>query len=157
MADKPTPPPLPDTIKQLLNAVYQFAKTDDLGVISALSKGTGTSRFVLAGQVVQRDGSVLTVPLGYLSTGIADDVDNPAEVSPIVTVTPDPAAPATVMDDFTATMIAEGVQEADPDTVLRAWQHLEDTGLGYRLQGWFGRRLRDLIAEGSITPRKEAA
>ncbi len=57
--------------------------------------------------------------------------------------------------DFDATMIAEGVQEPAGDTdeekeanYLAAWQHLIDTGLAWKLQGWFGRRAAALIDEG---------
>jgi hypothetical protein len=52
------------------------------------------------------------------------------------------------MDDFEATMIAEGVEPADDDKQIEAWQHLIDTGLCWRLQGWFGRRAEELINEG---------
>ena len=52
------------------------------------------------------------------------------------------------MDDFTATMIAEGVEEADEETRVQAWQHLIDTGLCWRLQGWFGRTAEDFIDRG---------
>ena len=55
------------------------------------------------------------------------------------------------MDDFTATGLAEGFIEADSrEQLVEAWQHLHDTGLAYRLQGWFGRQARALIAEGII-------
>ncbi len=53
------------------------------------------------------------------------------------------------MNDFDATMIAEGVDEADEDTQREAWQHLIDTGLCWSLQGWFGRTARDLINNGT--------
>ena len=56
----------------------------------------------------------------------------------------------TKMDDFTATMIAEGVDEADEETTREAWQHLHDTGLAYRLQGWFGRMAQALIQQDFI-------
>ena len=53
------------------------------------------------------------------------------------------------MDNFTATMIAEGVDEADSEEqYFEAWQHLIDTGLAWRLQGWFGRSAMDLIERG---------
>ena len=52
------------------------------------------------------------------------------------------------MTDYEATMIAEGVDEADRDTQIEAWQHLIDTGLAWRLQGWFGRRAKDLLEAG---------
>lgn len=57
------------------------------------------------------------------------------------------------MDDYTATGIAEGFIECDdPEQIRAAWQHLHDTGLGYRLQGWFGRTLTTLIAAGEVKP-----
>jgi hypothetical protein len=52
------------------------------------------------------------------------------------------------MDNFTATMIAEGVEEADEETQIEAWQHLIDTGLCWQLQGWFGRQAASLIDQG---------
>jgi hypothetical protein len=56
------------------------------------------------------------------------------------------------MDNFTATGLAEGFIEAESqEQVIEAWQHLIDTGLCWRLQGWFGRRARDLIDNGICT------
>lgn len=56
------------------------------------------------------------------------------------------------MDDYTATGLAEGFIEADDEQqIIDAWQHLHDTGLAYRLQGWFGRRAQDLVAQGVIS------
>lgn len=55
------------------------------------------------------------------------------------------------MDIFTATMIAEGVEDADYDTIVEAWQMLHDTGVAYQLQGWFGRTAQNLIAQGVIS------
>ena len=55
------------------------------------------------------------------------------------------------MDNFTAAMIAEGVQEPESEEqYIEAWQHLHDTGLAYQLQGWFGRTARQLINKGVI-------
>jgi hypothetical protein len=56
------------------------------------------------------------------------------------------------MDNYQAVGIAEGFIEADSeDQVLQAWQHLHDSGLGYQLQGFFGRTLNQLLNEGLIT------
>lgn len=52
------------------------------------------------------------------------------------------------MDDFTAVMIAEGVEDADEERQIEAWQHLIDTGLCWRLQGWFGRQAVALLDAG---------
>lgn len=55
------------------------------------------------------------------------------------------------MDSYTATGLAEGFIEADSEEqIIQAWQYLHDTGLAYRLQGWFGRTAQDLIANGII-------
>jgi hypothetical protein len=59
-------------------------------------------------------------------------------------------AVSTELDDLTATLIAEGVEEADEATTLAAWQHLVDTGLAWRLQGFFGRTAQRLIDAGLI-------
>jgi len=54
-----------------------------------------------------------------------------------------------MMSNFTATMIAEGVDEASSEEeYFEAWQHLIDTGLAWSLQGWFGRTAADLIEGG---------
>jgi hypothetical protein len=56
------------------------------------------------------------------------------------------------LDDYTAVGLAEGFIEAESTEQLKAaWQHLVDSGLAWRLQGWFGRRARDLIDAGFIT------
>jgi hypothetical protein len=56
------------------------------------------------------------------------------------------------MDSYTATMIAEGVEDADEDRQIEAWQHLIDTGLCWRLQGWFGRQAAAMIDAGICAP-----
>ena len=55
----------------------------------------------------------------------------------------------TKMSDLDATMIAEGVQEAESDEqYIAAWQHLIDTGLAWQLQGFFGRTASAMIQHG---------
>lgn len=56
------------------------------------------------------------------------------------------------MDSFTAVMIAEGTEEADSEEqYLEAWQFLIDTGMAWKLQGFFGRTAADLIEAGHCT------
>ena len=55
------------------------------------------------------------------------------------------------MTDFEATMIAEGVEEADEATQIEAWQYLIDTGLAWKLQGCFGRQAAAMIEAGICT------
>ena len=55
------------------------------------------------------------------------------------------------MDNYTATGLAEGFIEAESEEqILEAWQHLHDTRLAYKLQGWFGRTATALIEQGLI-------
>jgi len=55
------------------------------------------------------------------------------------------------MNDYTATGIAEGWIPADSeDQVIEAWQYLHDTGLAYKLQGWFGRTAQSLLEANVI-------
>ena len=52
------------------------------------------------------------------------------------------------MSNYDAIGIAEGWIEADSeDQVIKAWQYLHDTGLAYKLQGWFGRTVQSLIKQ----------
>lgn len=56
-------------------------------------------------------------------------------------------------DTYRAVEYAEGFGEGEevPESHrLIAWQVLHDTKLGYQLQGWFGRMLRELIEQGFI-------
>jgi len=52
------------------------------------------------------------------------------------------------MNAFDAVSIAEGISPSDDETFIQAWQHLIDTGLAWKLQGWFGRTASDLIGQG---------
>ena len=55
------------------------------------------------------------------------------------------------MDSYTAIGLAEGFIEADnEEQIIQAWQYLHDTGIGYKLQGFFGRTLVQLLEEGYI-------
>jgi len=55
------------------------------------------------------------------------------------------------MSDYEATGLAEGFIEAESkEQIIEAWQHLHDTKLAYKLQGWFGRTAQDLIKKGII-------
>jgi hypothetical protein len=61
------------------------------------------------------------------------------------------------MTDYLATGIAEGFEQAECEEEVRAaWQHLVNTGLAWRLQGWFGRTAQALINAGEIEPAKQA-
>jgi len=52
------------------------------------------------------------------------------------------------MNTLDAVGIAEGISPSDDETFIQAWQHLIDTGLAWKLQGWFGRTASDLIGQG---------
>jgi hypothetical protein len=55
------------------------------------------------------------------------------------------------MSDYEATGLAEGFISAESEEqVIGAWQHLQDTGLAYKLQGWFGRTAQELLKQGII-------
>jgi|TARA_R110000744_G_scaffold114382_1_gene213898 hypothetical protein len=55
------------------------------------------------------------------------------------------------MDDYEAVGVAEGWIKAETEShEVKAWQHLVDTGLAWKLQGWFGRTARNLIEAGII-------
>ncbi len=55
-----------------------------------------------------------------------------------------------IMNDYIAVGLAEGFEEGTTKQQIEAWQYLHDTGLAYKLQGWFGRRVQQLIQEGVI-------
>ena len=57
------------------------------------------------------------------------------------------------MDTYQAVGLAEGFIEAESEElVLEAWQYLHNSRIGYELQGFFGRTLRQLLDEGLIEP-----
>ena len=56
------------------------------------------------------------------------------------------------MDNYKAIGIAEGfLFAANENEYIAAWQYLIDTGLCWRLQGWFGRTAARLIDDGYCT------
>jgi len=63
-------------------------------------------------------------------------------------------------NSYLATAYAEGFCEgegASEDEQLQAWQYLVDTGLCWKLQGWFGRTAKDLLDEGLLhKPKKKS-
>ena len=55
------------------------------------------------------------------------------------------------MSNYEAIGLAEGFIEAESEEqVIEAWQYLHDTGLAYKLQGWFGRNAQRLLEAGVI-------
>jgi hypothetical protein len=50
-----------------------------------------------------------------------------------------------------AIFIAEGIEDASIEKQIEAWQMLVDTGIAWKLQGWFGRTAQSLIDQGIIT------
>lgn len=58
-----------------------------------------------------------------------------------------------MMNQFDAVMIAEGAMPAESEEqYLEAWQQLIDSGLCWRLQGFFGRQAQALIEQGLCSP-----
>ena len=54
------------------------------------------------------------------------------------------------LDNYLATGLAEGFEQGTKQEIIAAWQYLHDTGLAYKLQGWFGRTAQSLIQAGII-------
>ena len=50
-----------------------------------------------------------------------------------------------------AVQICEQLVMADIEEETAAWQYLIDTGLAWRLQGWYGRTAKRLIDDGYCT------
>jgi len=52
-----------------------------------------------------------------------------------------------------AVWIAEGIETAkSQEEFIAAWQHIYDTGLYQHLQGWYSRRIQDMIDMGYLEP-----
>tara|TARA_R100000742_G_C4279636_1_gene104894 strand:- start:13576 stop:13803 length:228 start_codon:yes stop_codon:yes gene_type:complete len=60
------------------------------------------------------------------------------------------------MTNYEAIMIAEGVNEPkNRKQYLKAWQILVNTGMAWRLQGWFGRTAETMIENGDILSKED--
>jgi len=56
-----------------------------------------------------------------------------------------------VLNSYTATGLAEGFIESDDShDILKAWSFLGQSGLVFRLQGWFGRNIESLVESGYL-------
>lgn len=154
------PEAIPHDIIMAFDRLLDAIQTGDLGIVSAADKQTGETRYVLVRRFKHDDDDYGLEPLGYLTPRVFDEVHEPGspeeEGKTMVTLSDDPKQGPPPMDAYNATGIAEGWIEADEDRQLEAWQYLEDTGLGYKLQGWFGRRLQMLILDGKVKPRAHA-
>jgi hypothetical protein len=60
------------------------------------------------------------------------------------------------LSGYEAVAMAEGFssERVTKQKVLAAWQYLVDSGLAWRLQGFFGREAKYLLNEGIIKPAK---
>jgi hypothetical protein len=54
------------------------------------------------------------------------------------------------MSTFEAVMIIENGNNHDEEELLAAWQALVDSGVVWKLQGYYGRTAMDLINSGRI-------
>jgi len=56
------------------------------------------------------------------------------------------------LDSYNATGLAEGFVEGTQKEIACAWQWLLDTGLCWKLQGFFGRTASALLEDGLLLP-----
>lgn len=47
--------------------------------------------------------------------------------------------------------VIEALEDSNFEESLKAWQLLVDSGLVWKLEGWYGRTAKQLIAQGLIT------
>jgi hypothetical protein len=59
------------------------------------------------------------------------------------------------MDNLKAILTIEQDENATDEEQISAWQHLIDSGLVWRLQGWYGRGAMALIDAGLCSPTQE--
>ena len=57
------------------------------------------------------------------------------------------------MDNYKAVGLAEGFIEGTEEEIINAYQYLVDTGLAWKLQGFFGRNAQSLIDNGIINKK----
>lgn len=60
-----------------------------------------------------------------------------------------------MLDTLDLVAIIEGIEDASIDEQLQAWQSLVDSGLIWKLQGWYRRTATQLINQGLINPPTE--
>lgn len=56
----------------------------------------------------------------------------------------------TFENDFDAVMYIETEDDQDEETLISAWQRLVDTGLVWKLQGFYGRSASAMIEAGTL-------
>lgn len=95
------------------------------------------------------DGKALTPCIALVDKGGKGFPFKHIVRSVLVDAIPHHSSEAITMNTFDAVGIAEGWIEADSEEqVIEAWQLLIDTGLAWKLQGWFGRTASTLIGQG---------
>lgn len=54
------------------------------------------------------------------------------------------------MTSIRAIQLIKGQEEGSANDILEAWQYAYDTGMIYRMEGWYGRKMLSLINAGRI-------